>query len=352
VADWNDKADRKGTTRAFEFALFGMALAWAVCANHVAGSAAAGIAGRFRWTYGQGLLQGVFFLFLATVGFRVVDRLDARGRKRPAVLALPRRKTSVLEWGTSAAIGWGLCLTTLLPALLSGHYHTVLNGGPGAVPAFAIAILTLLVATLADEAVFRGYPFARLERAIGPSLAALTMSLLFSAVLTLANPPRSLWTGLFNGALLGLLLAMAYLRTHALWVGWGLHFSYRAVMALVLGLPFAGRRELGSLMDGSLSGPSWLSGGTFGLGATLFTAIVFLAGVPVLYQATRDWAWAYTVPDLVPAGYEVTVAPPAAHVAMEKAVAPPPLVQILTATPQGFSAPANSDPPPRPDALG
>jgi uncharacterized iron-regulated membrane protein len=95
-----------------------------------------------------------------------------------------------------------------------------------------------------------------------------------------------------------------------------------------------------------------LSGGTFGLGATLFTAIVFLAGVPVLYQATRDWAWAYTVPDLVPAGYEVTVAPPAAHVAMEKAVAPPPLVQILTATPQGFSAPANSDPPPRPDALG
>jgi hypothetical protein len=59
---------------------------------------------------------------------------------------------------------------------------------------------------------------------------------------------------------------------------------------------------------------------------------------------TSDWAWSYTHPPIIPAGYDVTVAPPAAHVAMEQAAAnagpvnPGSLVQILPATPQSDSA--------------
>jgi len=86
------------------------------------------------------------------------------------------------------------------------------------------------------------------------------------------------------------------------------------------------------------TGPRWLSGGAFGLDAALPTALVMLAGMIVLYRATRDYAWKYTHPPIVAAGYEVTVAPPAAHVAMEKAAAPAPLVQILPSTPQSRSA--------------
>jgi hypothetical protein len=65
---------------------------------------------------------------------------------------------------------------------------------------------------------------------------------------------------------------------------------------------------------------------------------VMLAGMVLVYRVTKDWAWAYTLPEIVPAGYEVVVAPPAAHVAMEKAAAPPPpLVQIMPVTSQTFS---------------
>jgi hypothetical protein len=161
------------------------------------------------------------------------------------------------------------------------------------------------------------------------------MSLVFSASLIFTNRPVNPTLALIDGTLLGLLLAMAYLRTHALWLGWGLHFAYRAVAAVLLGLPIAGHGEFGSIADVFAGGPRWLSGGAFGLDAAFLTAIVLLAGVPVLYRASRDYAWNYTHPPIIAAGYEVTVAPPAAHVAMEKqaATAPPPLVQILPVAP-------------------
>ena len=131
-----------------------------------------------------------------------------------------------------------------------------------------------------------------------------------------------------------MLLAIAYLRTHGLWLGWGLHFGYRVIMAVLIGLPVAGRNAFGSLLDTYANGPRWLTGGFYGLDAALLTALFLLAAIPVLYRVSRDWSWRYTHQPIISAGYEVTVAPPAAHVAMEKSTnaAPPPLVQIQPST--------------------
>ncbi len=338
MTEWNDKAGREKTPQGFELALFAASLLWAGCASMTAGSAAAGIAGRLGWTYGQTLLEAVFLLFLVLLGFRLLDWIATRGKLRGQTLALPWRKTAGREWMTGVAIGWGMCLAAVLPVLLSGHLDALLSRGPGGGPGVLAAVATLAVATLAEEAIFRGYPFRRLRGAMGPAWAAVTMSVLFAGYLVVGRGPRHYGAALLCGLLLGLALAIAYERTHALWVGWGLHFGYRAVMAAVLGLPIVGRNDLGSLLDARATGPSWLSGRGYGLDAAWPTAIVLVAAIVVVYRATKDWAWTYTLPEILPAGYEVTVAPPAAHAAMEKAAAPPPLVQILTVTPQGFSA--------------
>jgi hypothetical protein len=72
----------------------------------------------------------------------------------------------------------------------------------------------------------------------------------------------------------------------------------------------------------------------------------------VLYRITRDFAWNYTHRPIMPAGYAVTIAPPAAHAAMEEAaVKAPALVQILPVTPQGISGPPDVPPPPKADRL-
>ena len=319
---------------------------WAATSFAVAGRAASGIANRFRFAYGQTLLESLFLLFLVIVGFQMLDLIATRGSKRGDVAPLPRRSTAGHEWGTGAAIGWGLCLAAVLPVLLAGRLHTSFNHGSGVAPGIVAALATLLVLSLAEEVIFRGYPFQRLARAWSPGWAALVMSLLFAAVLVGLDRPVNFGTALLDGTLFGLVLTVAYLRTYALWLGWGLHFGYRAVMAVVLGLPVAGRNDFGSMMDAMTGGPRWLTGGVFGLDGAVLTSLCMLASLAVLYRATRDWAWAYTTPEIVPAGHEVVIAPPAAHVAMEKAAAPPPLVQILPSTPQSFSARAD-DPVPK-----
>ncbi len=334
--------------RALELALFVTAMIWAAASKMVAVRAAAGIAGRYRLGLQQTLIESLFVLFLVLIGFQALDWIAARGALPgqavgAEVLPLPRRTTWLREWLTGLSLGWGLALATVLVPLLALRFHGSFNHGRLLWWAIACAILTLLVSTLTAEAIYRGYPFQRLIRAIGPGWATLVLALVFALVLVGSQPGGSLLFALVNATLLGVLLAIAYLRTHALWLGWGVHFGYRVVTAVLLGLPIAGRNDLASLINGFVRGPRWLSGGQFGLDAALLTGLLLLGAVAVLYRVSRDWAWAYTLPEIVPGGYEVTVAPPAAHVAMEKATAPPPLVQIAPVAPV--------PPPPRPDEV-
>ena len=335
---------RRDLPRGFEFALFVTSLLWAGAAWAVAGRAAHGIAGRFGLDALETLLGGAFLIFLVVLGYQLLDWISVKGGALRDAAPLPRRAGFGTEWGVGAAIGWGLALAAVLPLLITGNLHGrwALGGDVLGVKvaSMVISTTTLAVVCLAEELIARGWGFQRLAGAVGASWAAVLSSLGFAAALVYAGEPRSVGTAMVVGTLFGLVLAMAYLRTYALWVGWGIHFGFRVVMAVVLGLPVAGHGELRSVLDAYPSGPHWLTGGSYGLDAAVLTAVVMLGGMAVVYRATRDWAWAYTAPEIVGAGYEVVVAPPAAHVAMEKSAsaAPPPLVQILPTTSQSRSA--------------
>ena len=254
---------------------------------------------------------------------------------------LPRRTGWGGEFGLGAAIGWGLCLMAVLPVLLTGNLHGRVRVTGGGLASAGLAMLTLGAVTLAEELIARGYGFQRLMGAVGNSWASVITSVGFAGWLVWTGSPMRWGTALGVGTLFGMVLAMAYLRTRALWVGWGVHFGFRAVMAVVLGLPVAGRSDFGSIADVFTTGPAWLTGGTYGLDAAVWTGVAMLGAMAVVYRVTREYAWVYTAPVIVGAGYEVAVAPPAAHVAMEKASAPPPLVQILPSTSQTRSAGEN-----------
>ena len=343
-----DSPEAAPIPRVLEFALALTALVWAAAAAAIAGRAAQGITLRLNLLALEPLLECVFLLFLAVLGFRTLDWIATRGTYSAQALGLPRRATRGAEWATGAAAGWALALATVLPLLLTLNLHSRLTLRPASLAAAGLAMLTLLFAALAEEVIFRGYAFQRLIRAVGPSTAAVLTSVAFALFLALGTTGHHTLLAFVGSLLLGLLLATAWLRTHALWLGWGLHFAYRAVTAVALGLPVAGRTDFGaggSLADSYASGPRWLTGGGFGLDAALLTGPILLAGLALLYRLTRDYAWTYTHTPIVAAGYEVVIAPPAAHVAMEKAAAPPPLVQIASSTPQTRSV---APPPPRP----
>ncbi len=333
-------------TRVLEFALCFTALVWAAAATAVATRAAQGFALRFNLLPAEPLLEALFLLFLAILGFRALDWIATRGAHTAQVFPLPRRRSSASEWSTGAAIGWGLALAVVSPLLVTLNLHARLIARLATVPGILLSLCTLLVAALAQEVVFRGYPFQRLTRAVGPTAATLLLSFGFAFFLLSATSSHTV-LGLVDGTLFGIVLSIAWLRTHALWIGWGLHFAYRAILAVALGLPIAGRAEFASLVDTYATGPRWLSGGSYGPDGALLTAGFLLVAALVLYRVTRDWAWAYTHAPIVAAGYEVAIAPPAAHVAMEKSAAPLPLVQILPTTPQTRSVESPSDLTPR-----
>ena len=321
------------------FALFATGTVWMLASAVAASKSAQGIAVRFDWLVLQPFLRQSFFLMLLLFGFTALNWIATRVGGIRESNALPMRESAGREFRLGAALGWGMVAATVLPMVLVRTLHPVFWFAPRAWWLMLLSLATLAVATLALEVAFRGYLFRQLIGAFG-KVAATT---LLSAAYALAIVLRSDYTSrgaLLTTFVLAVLLATAYLRTHALWLGWGLHFAWAAVTAVFFGLPTAGQGSYSTIVTTYAAGWDALTGGDFGPDASLWALLVALAALPVLYRITRDFAWVYTHAPIVPGGYPMEAKPPAAHVAMQNSVAPPPpapLVQILGTTPTASS---------------
>lgn len=319
--------------RSLQVALFAASITWAFAATVIATRAARGLAVRLQWSDEILLLNAVFLVFLLAMGFAVLDGIAGRNSPLRKTLGLPQRSTARLEWATGTAIGWGAALLAVLPLVLGGalHVHFWFEGR-----SFWLAgvnLLTIALLALASEMAFRGYPYGRLTEAIGPAWATVVMSVVFGVAVSVNQDSTYLST--VTAIALGAVLCSAWLRTHALWLGWGVHFAWTASLGVLFGLPVTGADNLASVVQTRAVGLRWLTGGELGVEGALFALPVLLSAIVVVVKVSRDWAWDYTRRPLIPAGYAMDVAPPPEHVEMERQVAkPPPLVQILPTTPQ------------------
>lgn len=279
----------------------------------------------------QPLLEQLLLLVLLLGGFWLLSWTSIRSRSLREVNALPRRATAGEEWLRGAALGWAMLLAAVIPIVLAGDLHPQFWMQPRAWWMALISLLTVAVGTLTLEVAYRGYLYTKLIATFHPVAATALMATLYAIVFGF-HDSANLWSTLTT-FLMGILLSIAYLRTHGLWLGWGLHFAWLAAMGLVFGLPVPGYSSLTSLVATDVSGSPWFTGGVYGPERAFFTFIVVLAAIPVLYRITRGYAWDYTHSPIVAAGRPMEIQPPAAHTAMEAAAAPAPLVQILGATP-------------------
>jgi uncharacterized protein len=336
-----DSALPARSDRLLQLALFVTAVAWVLFSQALSTHAAQGIALRFFLLPERPLLGALFLLFLLAVGFSILQALSRRPTALRSVLGLPRRPTASSEWTLGAAIGWGGVVLAVLPMALAGTLHVTFWTAPRSFLLFPLNLVTFAVAALAEEVAFRGFAYRRLIAAIGPVAATIAMSLFFGLV-HVFNPSATPASVLIT-MLAGLLLSIAWLRTHGLWLGWGLHFAWNASMGLLFGLPVSGVTEFSTIVQTRAFGPLRLTGGDYGPEAAIFTVLVLLIAIVVLVRTTGDYAWNYTHKPIVAAGYPMDAPPPAAHVAMEeqaRAAAPAAssLVQILPVTPQSRSA--------------
>jgi hypothetical protein len=315
------------------FARFLLAALYFFLARAMAAHAASGLVSD-DWTPFAEQAMLVFLLLLGYASFGFV--LD--GQLRPISAQGLRLRSSFSEWlsetGLGVAMGWAIAVFCVLPIVILGGLAVHVSFNAGSLGWLAVDAGFFLLGTLALEIAFRGYPFQCAILAIGELPASLMMAVLYGILY--AWLPGAGRASMAVNIAFGLLLSLAYLRTRALWLPWGLHFGWLASRALLFGLPVNGISSHSPVIQGEPMAPLWLTGRGFGLDGSWVAFAAMLLAMPLLYRATRDMSFRYNAPVLVPGGIAVDLDEAARrqHEAATRPDAPEvkPLVQILPAS--------------------
>ncbi len=201
---------------------------------------------------------------LAYVGHvRLIERREVR---ELAIRKAPQ------EIGLGLAVGAGVITTTVAILWILGSYRVI------GITSWSI-LLVPLVATAAtafwEEIAIRGIVFRMLEEGLG-TWVALALSAALFGLLHVGNENAS-WLGTVTiTATAGIVLAGVYILTRRLWVAIGAHYAVNLTQGPVFGLPVSGRERTG-LLQSTLSGSDLLTGGAYGIEASLITAAIGLA---------------------------------------------------------------------------
>lgn len=145
-----------------------------------------------------------------------------------------------------------------------------------------------VIVGLSEEFAFRGYLQYTLTTGIGFWPAAGVMSLLFGAA-HLGNLGETIF-GACSVVLFGLLLCLFLRRTGNLWWAVGFHTGWDWGQTFFYGVPDSGLSPYHSLFSSAFRGPRWLTGGTVGPEASIFTPVALLMVAVVFTRAYREKA--------------------------------------------------------------
>jgi membrane protease YdiL (CAAX protease family) len=191
------------------------------------------------------------------------------------------------ELARGAGIGAGLIglAVAILIALRAVRYGGLTRAPDDLLPGLGAAAGILFLAATFEELAFRGYGFQRLVDAFGPLGAVVVFAGLFGVV-HLLNPSATLLSTA-STALSGVLLAVAYLKTRALWLPIGLHWGWNFFMGPILSLPVSGIAFGPTLLRADVSGAPWLTGGDYGPEGGVVVVVVVVGAIFLLARTRR-----------------------------------------------------------------
>jgi uncharacterized protein len=178
-----------------------------------------------------------------------------------------------IEWLKELFVG---CLIgsalMLVPAFILGSFGWVgWQWNPISISSLSSSLLLFATIAFAEELLFRGFVFQRLTAGLGPYPAQLIIGTFF--LLTHLNNPGM--TGIvkvmasINIFLASILFGLAFIRTKSLAMPLGLHWMANWVQGGILGFGVSGTEQMGLLKPILGNSPVWLTGGSFGLEASL-----------------------------------------------------------------------------------
>ena len=146
--------------------------------------------------------------------------------------------------------------------------------------------LVFVAVAIAEEMLFRGFIFQRLITGFGQWPAQLIIGALF--LLThMNNPGMSGSVKVFasiNIFLASIVFGLSYIRTQSLAMPIGLHFMANWTQGVLLGFGVSGNEEASLLKPIFSNSPGWLTGGSFGLEASVPGLICVIITIILLYK--------------------------------------------------------------------
>jgi len=226
-----------------------------------------------RW-----LITGV--ILLATW---ICLRLEGRGL---ASLGLRLNRTFLRDLAKGAVGGFLLMVTVAVAILAAGGFHWIRTPNVAVSSLLKGAWFYLAVACM-EEILFRGYLFQRSLRGLGFGWTQILFAVIF-ATCHWGNPAMAgstkAWATL-NIGLAAVLLGFCWRRTGSLALPIGVHLGWDWTQGTLLGFGVSGSAAPGLWTPVLHSRPQWLTGGLFGLEATLPCLVT--CGVALVAL----WAW-------------------------------------------------------------
>lgn len=213
---------------------------------------------------------GAYYVLVYFIEGRVMSELSPSGAVREVTLGI--------------LIGAALLGGIMAILALSGTYRVL---GINSLSVLLAPLLFAISPTVLEEILFRGVLFRLIERSLG-SWPGLAISAAIFGGLHLTNENATLVGALAIMLSGGILLGAAFMLTRRLWLPMGIHFAANLIQSGIIGAAVSGNQAGQGLLRSSLTGPDLLTGGVFGVEASLVTlAASLVVSVLLLWQAAQ-----------------------------------------------------------------
>ena len=187
------------------------------------------------------------------------------------------------DWAVGCVIGTVCIAVSILGMWLAGVYH-----GRVVSPNWERLVrdfLLFLFVAVGEELLCRAILLRMIEERWGTTIA-LVVSCLAFGFFHYANDGASVWSCI--AITVTAVEAASFLYSRTLWMPIGSHLAWNFVQGNIFGISVSGNKMSAALLQADLTGPEILTGGSFGMEASIITVVLTTAiAAGLIYLAIR-----------------------------------------------------------------
>jgi len=193
--------------------------------------------------------------------------------KTPVAMGLGR-KSALADFLMGGVVGGFIFLCAVAAAVFGGWATFDPDFATFSMSALAWSMAGMTLAAAGEEVMMRGYVLQELMSKFSTGASVVVSSLLFTALhgAALVKSDMAL-VGALNIFLASVLMSLAYLATRTLWLPIGIHAGWNIMQGPMLGINVSGNDFESAWKPVTMSGPEIMTGGAFGLEASVLGLI-------------------------------------------------------------------------------